>query len=254
MPYYTNADGARLHYTDAGKGRPTVLFIHGWNSNLHHWEPQARSFSRRQRVIRVDRRGHGSSSAPKGGYRPREQADQIAELLRSLRLRSVVAIGHAGGAATTMELTRRHPRLVKALVLVDGAPPVTDGGARTRRMAEALRRDDYADQVDVAYHRFFAPTTDPRKVARWAAEAARTPQHVSVANMAGSLSTDIVATAKRIKQPVLCINATGPHSAESVSGWLPQAEFAQVIGSGHFPQLEVPEQVNAILRNFIARL
>ena len=97
-------------------------------------------------------------------------------------------------------------------------------GARTRRMAEALRRDDYADQVDIAYHRFFAPTTDPRKVARWAAEAARTPQHVSVGNMAGSLSTDIVATAKRIKQPVLCINATGPHSAESVSVWLPQAE------------------------------
>ncbi len=32
------------------------------------------------------------------------------------------------------------------------------------------------------------------------------------------------------------------------------AEFAQVIGSGHLPQLEVPEQVNAILRNFMARL
>ena len=254
MPYYTSTDGARLSYTDAEKGRPTLLFIHRWNSNLRHWGPQARSFSRRHRVIRVDRRGHGRSSAPERGYRPREQADQIAELLRSLRLRSVVAIGHAVGSPATMELTRRHPRLVKAMVLVDGAAPVTDGGARTRRMAEALRGDDYANQVDRAYHRFFAPTTDRRKVAQWASEAVRTPQHVSVGNMVGMLSTDVAAAAKRIKQPVLCINATGPHSADSPREWLPQAEFAQVIGSGHFPRLEVPAHVNATLRDFIARL
>ena len=254
MPYYKSADGTRLAYTDAGKGRPTLVFIHGWNSNSHHWDPQARAFSRRHRVIRVDRRGHGRSEAPARGYRPREQADELAALLRARRVRSAVVIGHAGGAATTLELTQRHPRLVKAVVIVDGPGPSTDGGARQRRMAEALGRDDYADQVRHAYRGFFMPTTDRRDVERWADEAARTPQHVSVGNMLGGSRADIARIAKRIKQPALYINATGPYSAASVREWLPQAEFAQVIASGHFPQVEVPEQVNPILQSFIDRL
>ena len=252
MPSYTTADGTRLSYTDTGTGRPALLFIHGWNSNLRHWEPQARAFARRHRVIRVDRRGHGRSDAPPRGYHPREQADEIAALLRARRVRSAVAIGHAGGTPTTLELARRHPRLVKAIVLVDGSTPGTH--EQRRQILETMQGDDYADQVRRAYQGFFASTTDRRKVAQWAKEAARTPQHVAVGNMLGSLSTDVAATAKRIKQPALYINATGPHSAASLLEWLPQAEFAQVIGSGHFPHLEVPDQVNAILGNFVARL
>ena len=97
MPFYTSEDGTRLHYRLVGSGRPALLFIHGWCGNLGHWEPQARAFGRRHRVLRVDRRGDGRSEAPARGYGPREQADEIAALARSLRIRGAVAIGHAGG-------------------------------------------------------------------------------------------------------------------------------------------------------------
>ena len=33
---------------------------------------------------------------------------------------------------------------------------------------------------------------------------------------------------------------------------VPQAEFAQVAMSGHFVQLEVPDQVEAMIRRFLA--
>jgi hypothetical protein len=31
-------------------------------------------------------------------------------------------------------------------------------------------------------------------------------------------------------------------------------QFAEVVGSGHFPQLEVPAQTNAMIETFIAQL
>ena len=46
MPTYRTEDGAELHYKVEGKdcGNPGLIFIHGWCSNLNHWEEQAAYF------------------------------------------------------------------------------------------------------------------------------------------------------------------------------------------------------------------
>lgn len=251
MPHYTSADTTRLHYLDSGEGRPALLFIHGWCGDVRHWEPQARAFRGRHRVVRVDRRGDGRSQAPARGYLPREQADEIAALVRSLRIRRVVAIGHAGGAPATLELAGRHPGLVSALVVVDWAPDLRPA---SQRRAAPLPEEGYEAALARRYEGFFGPAADRRRVRRWAAEAARTPRHVAMANRDGLAKTTPRALLRRVKQPALWINATRPDACVSVPQWIPQAEVAQVVGSGHFPQLEVPEQFNAILRNFLDRL
>lgn len=252
MAFYAAADGTRLHYRLAGSGRPALLFIHGWCGNVGHWDPQARALSRTHRVLRVDRRGDGRSEAPEHGYRPREQADEIAALARSLRVRSAVAIGHAGGAPATLELATRHPGLVKALVLIDWGPDLRP--LEQRRQVGQLPVEGYEAALAERYEGFFSPTADRRKVRAWAAAAACTPRHVAMANREGSAATNHGALLSRVKQPALWINSTRRNAAELVHELLPHAELAQVVGAGHFPQLEVPEQVNAILRDFLARL
>ena len=252
MPFYTSEDGTRLHYRLAGSGRPALLFIHGWCGNLGHWEPQARAFGRRHRVLRVDRRGDGRSEAPARGYGPREQADEIAALARSLRIRGAVAIGHAGGTPATLELTTRHPQLVKALVVIDWGPDLRP--LEQRRGVAPLPEDGVEAWLADRYEGYFAESADRRKVRAWAAEAARTPRHVAMANREGSAATSHRTLLGRVKQPALWINSTRRDAGEFVPESLPHAELAQVVGSGHFPQLEVLEQVNAILRDFLGRL
>ena len=39
-----------------------------------------------------------------------------------------------------------------------------------------------------------------------------------------------------------------------ISKCLSDVQFAQVVGSGHFPQLEVPEQTNAAISTFLTQL
>lgn len=258
MPYFTTADGTRLHYRVAGKGSPTLLFIHGWCSNLEHWEPQARAFSRKHRVVRVDLRGHGRSDAPAKGYTIRGFADDVAALARSLRVRSAVVVGHSMGGRVALELARRHRERFRALVLVDTPlvlAPAAVAEGEGGQFVEALDGPDYPAPLGEFYARFFSAASDRNLAARVVMEAMRTPQQAAVGALRGLRAFNSAAAAKRVRQPALFVAA-----AQAAARWdalrelLPQVQFARVVGAGHFLQLEVPDQFNAMLRRFIQTL
>ena len=254
MPFHESPDGTRIHYRLAGSGEQGLVFIHGWCGNTAHWAPQARAFARTHRVLRIDRRGDGRSDAPPGGYDPRDQADEMAGLIEALGLRDLVAIGHAGGTPATLQLAARHPRLIKANVVIDWGPDLRPLRERRGSVGQLPTEDEGYEQVLAKrYEGFFGPHVDRDKVRGWAAVAARTPRHVAMANRVGSTQFSHAALLRRIEQPTLWINSTRP-SLSFLRDLLPHAEQAWVIGTGHFPQLEVPEQINVLLRNFLGRL
>ena len=254
MPFHESQDGTRIHYRLAGSGDQGLIFIHGWCGNTEHWEPQARAFARTHRVLRVDRRGDGRSDAPASGYHPRDQADEMAGLIEALGMRDLVAIGHAGGTPATLQLSTRHPDLIKANVVIDWGPDTRPLRERRGRVGQLPSEDEgYEQNLAERYKGFFGPYADPEKVRGWAATAARTPRHVAMANRVGGSQISHTALLRRTKQPTLWINSTRP-SLRFLRDLLPHAEQAWVIGAGHFPQLETPEQVNVLLRNFLGRL
>ncbi|MFM8861288.1 MAG: alpha/beta fold hydrolase [Acidimicrobiia bacterium] len=114
----TTADGTRLAVDDTGEGTPLVL-VHGWCSDRRAWDDMIGALGPGLRVIALDRRGHGQSDAPDGGYSIAGHADDLRCVLDALAVGSVVLVAHAGGAPGAMEFTRRHPERVLALVLVD---------------------------------------------------------------------------------------------------------------------------------------
>ena len=61
------------------------------------------------------------------------------------------------------------------------------------------------------------------------------------------------AMARQIKQPVLWLTAVLVDQAY-IGKQLKNVQFAQVVGSGHFPQLEVPAQTNAAIETFLSQL
>jgi pimeloyl-ACP methyl ester carboxylesterase len=65
VAYFGTSDGARIFYTDTGQGKP-VLLLHGWACDGNDWSWQAPELENRYRVIIVDHRGHGRSTAPRG--------------------------------------------------------------------------------------------------------------------------------------------------------------------------------------------
>lgn len=262
MPYFEN-EGARLYYRLSGKQSeqaPTLVFVHGWCSNSGHWREQVRYFARSHHIVTLDRRGLGRSTTPGAGHTAEQHAKDIEALLKHLSISRMVVIGHAGGGPVALELTRRNARKVRATVMVDsGLYPRANLGTRKTPFAQLL--GNMKDQLEgprgrqafkKMYQGFFDPRC-PKPVAQEAvAEAIQTPMQTVIAEI-DVMAVDTARMARDIKKPVLWLTATLADQAY-VSKQFSKVQFAQVVGSGHFPQLEVPKQTNAAIETFLAQL
>jgi pimeloyl-ACP methyl ester carboxylesterase len=110
-----------LFYTDDGAGVRIILLVHGLSCDSDDWVWQIGALTKNYRVVAVDLRGHGRSSAPESGYTPEILADDLARFLGQLGVAGVVAVGHSLGGAVASALAVRHPRLVDGLVTIEPA-------------------------------------------------------------------------------------------------------------------------------------
>ena len=76
--------------------------------------------------------------------------------------------------------------------------------------------------------------------------------HVAADAMKGILAYDGVAAAARCKVPALHLAATPPlNPPHLMSERMPEVVNGWTVGAGHFNQLEVPDQVNAMIEAFL---
>ena len=66
--YFRTNDGVRLHYLEAGAGKPLVL-VHGFSQTAEQFKFQIEGLGDRYRVIALDLRGHGESEKPNFGLK-----------------------------------------------------------------------------------------------------------------------------------------------------------------------------------------
>lgn len=262
MATLSRPDGTQLFYKVTGKetGRPPLVLIHGWCSNHEHWVHQARYFGKHHRVLLLDRRGHGKSTSNGAGHDVATHAADFAAVTAAAGLKGVVAIGHAGGGAGTLEFMRSNPRLIKAGVLVDTglySVPATGAadspfGRNVARMIEALRGPKSKAVFKAMYSGYFNDKGDRAAARQAVADAAKTPNAVKIAELQ-SLLIDTSAIADGVNQPVLWLTAAGVDQA-FIRTHVKNVAFAQVYGANHFPHFEQPAQSNAMIEAFLARI
>jgi non-heme chloroperoxidase len=119
-------DKTRIHFRDWGAGRP-IVFVAPWGLCSDWWDIPVTSFSERGwRCVSLDRRGHGRSDDPCGGYDFDTLADDIAAVLDGLDVQNAVLVGHSmGGAEVVRYLTRYRSRRVGHAVLIAPTTPFT---------------------------------------------------------------------------------------------------------------------------------
>lgn len=264
MPFLVRPDGTRIFYKLVGRESKLapLVFVHGWCSRHELWAEQARYFGKHRRVLLLDRRGHGRSTTSGDGQNPEGHAADIAAVVRAAGLSRVVAVGHAGGAAGTLEFLRAEPQLARAGVIVDAflyAVPKKGAASHPllsilRSMIEVLRgpRAPARKAFRGWYSSYFDAKCDRAAVRDIVAEAAQTSDAVKIAELEGLL-IDVAAIADGVRQPMLWLSASA-HDQAFIGRHLKNVGFAQVYGSAHFPQFEQPAQTNAAIDAFLARL
>jgi len=121
-----------------GSGPPLVV-LHGLFGSSGNWRGIARELAATHSVHCVDLRNHGASPwADSMGYI--EMADDVLQLIITLRLDRPAVMGHSMGGKAAMALALRQPEAVSRLVVVDIAPvPYAD---TLTPFAEAMRSVD----------------------------------------------------------------------------------------------------------------
>ena len=124
MPTITTKDGTQIYYKDWGAGQP-VVFSHGWPLTADAWEDQMIFLAERGYRCIHDRRGHGRSSQPWNGNEMNTFADDLAELVNTLKLKDAIHVGHSTGGGEVARYIGRHgtTRVARA-VLIGAVPPI----------------------------------------------------------------------------------------------------------------------------------
>ena len=253
MPHLTR-DGVKLHYEEAGTGPRTIVFVHGWCCDSTYFAPQAAHFGTGNRCISVDLRGHGQSDGPEQDYSIERFADDVAWLCGQLGVQWPLVVGHSMGGLVALSMAGRTADPPMAIAMLDSPILPSDGirGLMTQAAA-TFHGPGYreAAQALVAAS-MFKPESDPALKSRVVEAMSSAPQHVLASCWDALLAFDGEAAAKACRVPALFIDAGGIGDTARFRSLCPQLIVEKTAGSGHFHQLEVPDQINAMLDRFLA--
>jgi pimeloyl-ACP methyl ester carboxylesterase len=254
MTRFASARDARLAYDAAGAGDPPMIFVHGWCCDRSHFDPQVTRFSARHAVVTVDLRGHGESGAPDpgpGAYDIAVLADDVLAVAAAAELWQPVLVGHSLGALIGLVCAAR-PGAIRALVMVDPAP-ITNEPAKAffRESVDVVRGDEDGSWRTAFVKGMFLPTDVARRQAIIAGSLAVAPG--IAADLLRAMSEfDGASVLGGATAPVLSIGSAVPaNSADDLRRACPAITIGQAVGAGHFIQLEVPDQVNAMIERFL---
>ena len=118
-------DGGTLAaYRWPGDG-PVVVAAHGITSNHRSWGVVAAALAGEVTLVAPDLRGRGRSNGLPEPYEIARHAEDVAAVLDHLGADAAVVAGHSMGGFVATSFAERRPSRAKALVLVDGGPPLS---------------------------------------------------------------------------------------------------------------------------------
>jgi pimeloyl-ACP methyl ester carboxylesterase len=254
MTQFASVPGVRLAYEVAGAGDPPMVFVHGWCCDRSYFDPQIGHFSASHAVAAMDLRGHGDSSRPEPGpgvYDVAVLAEDVLAVAAAAGLARPVLVGHSLGALAGLVCAAR-PEAIRALVMVDPAP-ITNEPAKAyfRDSVDAVAADGDRSWRTAFVNGMFLPTDTARRQAIIETFPAAAPG-IAAAVLRAMGEFDGAAVLSSAMVPVLSIGSASPaNSAADLRQAFPAIAIGQTVGSGHFIQLEVPGQVNAMIERFL---
>lgn len=235
-----------------GRGRQSLLLVHGAYSSRRVYNEQIRHFSQSHRIIAADLRGHGESEKPQSGYSIPQLASDVAGLLDRLDTTGVDAVGHSIGGAVVLELAAQNPELVRAVATLD-SPSIIPGWAESHKtsymadLKEPHFRQTIREYLDVAA----SPISNHPIRKQELEEFHSTPDHVAAAIWDMTSGWDPAGVLRSVKQPLLYVDHGQPDlDYAALRSHCPQVVTGQTVGAGHRALQEVPDQVNSMLERF----
>ena len=260
LPFVTLND-ALLHFADEGpRGAPTVLMLNSLGTDFRIWDAVTAALGPRFRIIRMDKRGHGLSSAANPAPLIADYALDAAALLDHLGVKSATVAGVSMGGLIAQELHRQRPDLVAALLLSDTAVKIGNDETWGTRIG-AIEKGGIASIADAILQRWFAAVFRESRRDEFAGYRnmlIHQPQAGYLAACRALMACDLRSHAGQIRVPTHCLvgeedGSTPPALVKETAGLIAHAGYTLIPGAGHLPCIETPDIVAATIVDLAGR-
>jgi pimeloyl-ACP methyl ester carboxylesterase len=243
---------------------PTLVLLHGVGGNSADWRFQFAGLSDRFHVVAWNAPGYMLSDGLKADEPGcHDYADALADFLNALRLDRVNIVGNSFGSRVAQCFAMHYPdRVIRLAMTGTGIGPkglseeakaktiairqaqIASGGYGFGARADALLGPNASPEL-LELVRNRGRATNPRGFM----------QGIKLGLADGYSPAEVAA---KVTAPVLMISGSEDRvnpilaNAAVLQKAMPKARLEIIEGIGHLPQVEAPERVNALLREFLA--
>jgi pimeloyl-ACP methyl ester carboxylesterase len=253
-------DSERIAYDVVGKGKTSLIFIHGWSCDGRYWQKQIPVFAKAYQVITVDLAGHGHSSSNRAEFSMLSFANDVKAIIEKENIDRAILIGHSMGGGVIAEAARLMPEKVVGIVGVDTLQNVAEH--TPQRVIDEMTKPFEADFKRAAqiFVTPMFPEGSDQQLVNWVKEdISSAPKEIALntfRNYVGQYVTGEAATVfNDITIPVISINARlWPTAPEENKKHIKNYHLFYIEKTGHFPMLEKPDEFNILLNNALNRI
>ncbi|HEY8548344.1 MAG TPA: alpha/beta hydrolase [Vicinamibacterales bacterium] len=260
---YVMANGIRIHYWRTGGDKPPMVLAHGSSDDGLCWTNLATVFQDRYDIIMYDARGHGLSDPPTESDPPDVQVEDLAGLIKALKLEKPILMGHSMGSAAVAHFAAKYPDVPRAVILEDpalvrpaGAPGAGPGGAQRsveERRAALLARNNMTEAELVAQCMKNSPKWGQSECEYWAPSKRR--HHPYTVRTSPAQRPPMRELFPKITAPTLILKADAQGELraqnEEVARLLPKGKIVHIAGAGHNVRREGREETIEVMKAFL---
>jgi 3-oxoadipate enol-lactonase len=250
---------ATIHFeaTELLEDRQTLVFVNSLGTDFRVWQGLAKQLGSQFNIVLHDKRGHGLSTLGTAPHKIESYANDLAALLDSLKVKSVIPVGLSVGGLIVQSLYHTRPDLVSKLVISNSAVKIGNGQSWGQRIS-AVQSDGIESLANGIMKMWFSPEfhqRTPGELVLYRTMLARTNPAGYLACCEALRDADFTADAAHINIPTLFIagdqdGSTPAALVESSARLVPGSRFEVINGAAHIPCVEKPDAYARLLRNF----
>jgi pimeloyl-ACP methyl ester carboxylesterase len=240
---------------DDGAGSVPVIFIHSLAGNTRQWSAQLDHIRKTRRAIALDLRGHGQTAAPANGdYAIEAMAQDIRTVVDQLGVERFILVGHSMGGSVAGAYAGAHPEQVAGLLLADPSGDSTQMPVEEiQQLLGALESEAYSNVVEGYWSQILTGSTETTE-----AKVMQDLHDTSKATVVGVFKElfkyNPVPALERYDGPKLSVITSVNETPFSVHNLVSDLPHKKITGTGHWLQLDKPEEFNRIMDDFLGSI